>query len=116
MTEALELVIAGDFMGIHLSRDALQADRRGVPLGAPASCRLLTGADALKPAGTPAFPGSVTRWLFPEEPYCFRAGGQTRSFLDALQHLDILNCSYHRHQRHAGRTESDFQSKLDSFE
>ena len=44
--------------GIHLSRDALHADRRGVHLGALASCRLLTGADALKPAGTPALPGS----------------------------------------------------------
>jgi len=44
--------------GIHLSRDALQADRSRVHLGALASCRLLTGADALKPAGTPALSGS----------------------------------------------------------
>ena len=36
----------------------LQADRRGSHPGALTSCRLLTGADALKPAGTPALPGS----------------------------------------------------------
>ena len=44
--------------GIHLSRNAVQADRRGISLGAPASCRLLTGVDALRPARTPALPGS----------------------------------------------------------
>ncbi len=44
--------------GIQLNRDTLPADRRGISLGEPASCRLLIGADALKPARTPAFPGS----------------------------------------------------------
>jgi hypothetical protein len=35
-------------LGIHLSRDALQADHRGGSLGAPAACRLLTGIGALE--------------------------------------------------------------------
>ena len=56
--EVLDRWLAPEQRGIHLSRDALQADCRGVSLGAPASCRLLTGVDALKPARTPALPGS----------------------------------------------------------